>query len=100
MWKECLFELPLEAPTPAPAASAIGEDSRQLVCRSSGGRGSGGAGGEQEGPEHATVELTVQVWDEDEGAAGDFLGELQFGAQALLDMARDQLNLVRFLSEF
>lgn len=92
MWKACFFELPLEAPTlAAPAASATGECSRQIASRKSGG----GWGEEQS--EDETLELTVQVWDEDDGAVGDFLGELQFDAQALLDMARDRRDLVRFL---
>lgn len=100
VWKACFFELPLHAPTPAaPAASAVGEDSRHLACRSSCGGGSSGAGGEQEEPEDETLQLTIQVWDEDEGTAADFLGELQFNAQGLLDMARDRLDLVRFLNK-
>lgn len=41
----------------------------------------------------------MQVWDEDGGAAADFLGELKFDAQTLLEMARDRLNLVRFRNE-
>lgn len=83
----------------APAASAIGEDSRQLACLSSGEGGSSGAGREKQESEHDALELTVQVWDEDEGAAADFLGELQFNAQALLDMGRDRLDLVRLLDQ-
>ena len=99
VWKACFFELPLEAPTPAaPAASAAGEGSRELACRETGGRGSGDAGEEERQPEDETLELTVQVWDEDDGAAADFLGELQFDAQALLDIARGRRELVRFVN--
>lgn len=56
-------------------------------------RGTGG-GKDTETQDDGTIELMVQVWDEDEGVATDFLGELKFDAQALLEMARGQLELV------
>ena len=101
VWKACFFELPLSAPTAAAgAASSTGEGSPQTAVRRRTGRGSGSAGGEEGEPEDETLELTVQVWDEDDGDAAEFLGELQFDAQALLNMARGRRHLVRFLAEF
>lgn len=42
--------------------------------------------------------LVIEVWDEDEGVAGDFLGELTFGVEALLEMAHGRQKLVSFIS--
>eukprot|EP00752_Nemacystus_decipiens_P007665 g6853.t1 len=95
VWKASYFELPLAAPAAgATVASATGAGSGHLACRRRGGKESGGAGGEEGEMEDETLELTVQVWDEDDGVPADFLGELQFDAQALLDMARDRRDLV------
>lgn len=41
--------------------------------------------------------LLVEVWDEDEGVAGDFLGELTFGPEALLEMAHGRQRLVSLI---
>lgn len=55
-------------------------------------RGLGGEGRR----EPADVKLTVQVWDEDDLVAGDFLGELTFGTEELLEMARGGRMSVRY----
>lgn len=70
-----------------------------MTWRSSSGRASHSANVDEQEQEEKALELTLQVWDEDEGEAADFLGELKFDAQALLDMARERLNLVRSLNE-
>lgn len=97
MWKECYFELPVEAPTPT--APASDEGSGDSVDGSGIGDvvgiGGGGDGNDDEDEEDDGLLLTVQVWDEDEGAAADFLGEREFDAQELLEMARGRLKLVR-----
>ncbi|CAM9193761.1 unnamed protein product [Scytosiphon promiscuus] len=38
--------------------------------------------------------VRIVVWDEDEGAGAEFLGELKFDAQALLEMAQGRLKQV------
>lgn len=90
VWKACTFELPLEAPKRANKLEAQGEE---FSSRGGVGGDGGFAGGEEE-IEAPNIELTVQVWDEDDGKAVDFLGELKFGAAALLEMAREGKKLV------
>lgn len=112
VWKACFFELPLETAAPAtPVAVAVGgggggggsgkhsgdssfgkSDSVEEGNRASGWTGGGGS---LERQEKETMELTVQVWDEDGGVAADFLGEVKLDAQALLEMTRGRLKLVR-----
>lgn len=107
VWKACFFELPLETAAPAtPVSVAVGGGSgKHSGCSSFGksdsvGEGNRasrwtGGGGNVERQENETMELTVQVWDEDGGVAADFLGEVKLDAQALLEMARGRLKLVR-----
>lgn len=101
VWKECFFELPVETLTPeaAAAAPATDEGCRGSVDRRGigfvGGDGSGAGGNEEKEEGGDKLLLTVQVWDADDGAAADFLGEREFDAQALLEMARGRLKLVR-----
>ena len=102
VWKACSFELPLLTPEQA-------EKLHKGGCRWSGGgegdncdcrgnpatrnRKSKRAGSDPR-EQGADIELKVQVFDEDEGGAACFLGELNFGADALLELARARQNLV------
>lgn len=101
VWKKCSFELPLDAPetesnlhTRAARDTGSG-DSGEIIHGDGGGdiepddRVHGNESGEKD-----VIELTVEVWDEDDGVAGDFLGELNFGADALLEMAKGRQMLV------
>lgn len=96
VWKECFFEIPVPAPTPT--APAIDEGTGDSIDDSGVGdvMGGDGDGNKDEHEEKDRLLLTLQVWDEDEGAAADFLGEREFDAQALLEMARARLKLVSF----
>lgn len=79
----------------------VGGPDRRLSNRDGAGRSevvngrAEGNGGQE--PDDETIEMTIQVWDEDEGVGAEFLGEVNFDAQALLDMARGRLKQVRIL---
>ncbi|CAM9127974.1 unnamed protein product, partial [Hapterophycus canaliculatus] len=96
VWKACFFEVPLGTPTPA----GVGADvySCESVKKSEGESGGGDdgedSGGDREELDHEAIALTIQVWDEDQGVGAEFLGESKVDAQALLDMARRQLQQV------
>ena len=97
VWKACSFELPLLTPEQADKLHKEGgcrpyenREGKNHDHRGTKGTGNGKKACEQ----GADIELTVQVWDEDEGNEACFLGELNFGADALLELARGRRNLV------
>lgn len=97
VWKACSFELPLLAPIQAdtlhkeggcgPYKNREGDNYNHRGTTAT-------ANAKNPREQVADIELTVQVWDEDEGKEACFLGELNFGAEALLELARGQQNLV------
>ena len=108
VWKACYFELPLRTPEqdgkvheggsrPSDSESDTFDTLGNVNNRGTVTKGKSRKNGrvKREAREQgADIELTVQVWDEKEGADACFLGGLTFGAEALLEMGRGRQNLV------
>lgn len=107
VWKACSFELPLGALKPDSEPNTCGANNgdrsndvgrcTDVHSNRKEGKSASELAGECGGKQEAEIELNVQVWDEDDGVGGDFLGEVTFGAEELLEIARGGQTLVSIL---
>lgn len=101
VWKSCSFELPLEVPTELSNSEGDGIGGKMATPIDNKGRSRTPlTGGQLRDREmRSSFDLVLQVWDEDDGEASDFLGELRFEGDALLEMAKNHQKMVRCIVE-
>lgn len=87
---------------PKDVPNSEGNDIGELIKATTGDRGRPRAsltGGKLiDNKMRPSIDLVLQVWDEDDGEASDFLGELRLKGDALLEMAKSHQKMVRLVA--